>query len=44
MDRVVLLVSLLLQATVIMFSLQKGTISIKLHGQAFEQAVHIITV
>jgi hypothetical protein len=38
-ERDTLPVSLLLQATVIMFSCAKGTISIMLRGQAFEQAV-----
>jgi hypothetical protein len=37
-ERVTLPVSLLLQATTIMFSWLKGTITIKLRGQAFEQA------
>jgi len=36
--RVLLPVSLPLQATVIIFSREKGTISIKFLGQAFEQA------
>ena len=38
-ERVVLPFSLLLQATVSMFSWRKGTISIRLRGHAFEHAV-----